>query len=642
MLIPGTPFSLFIIAATISGIAMSSILGMIRSGGQPVDLKGLQQMEQALNHWEADTCGCWYEEEAGLGHLMLYNTTESLYGKLPITRGDSQLTITADVRLDNREELFDKFNIHVGDRRMFADSALILEAYEKFGQECVKYLIGDFAFAIWDKKNKQLFCARDHMGVKPFFYYSDSKVFLLASEKKGILAVPEINKALNEQFLFNQLISPVQQAEDTTIYRNMYRLAPATCLVLDVSSWKIAKHRYWALDPFTELKLSSKREYLEGLKWHFDEAIKCRVRSAYQVGAELSGGLDSSPIVASACNAAGRERITTFSSTLASHIKDEISLSKSERPFIEEVLRRNGITDAVMVTEHIFSTIEEELDFGLWINDGPEMWNPVWQMPMKAEARKRNVRTMLSGFPGDQMVTDKGKGIYIDEYYRKNIAEQLSGSKNLRDLMRRISPGVPWQLRYAFQYLQSGLQYYFHTGGRPGVINALKAFEVPYKYWSRRIEHLWHEDYYKGYLKSYRHNLKAKVSKPMVSLRLEAESRHGIHFRTEPRFPMADIRLMQYYLSIPDPLKYKGELTRPLWREAVADYLPDMVRVRNSKTGDMAPFMTTPERTQEKKDLLKKVLGLSGNYRSPLVIKNKDFVTMNHLELIWWMNQKMD
>jgi asparagine synthase (glutamine-hydrolysing) len=618
---------------------MSSIFGMIRSGGQPVDLKGLHQMERALNHWEADASHCWTEEEVGLGHLMLYNTPESLNERLPLIRYESQLTITSDARLDNREELFDQLSIHAADRKTFTDSALILRVYEKFGHECVKHLIGDFAFAIWDKKNKQLFCARDHMGVKPFFYYLDPECFLLASEKKGILAIPGLNTVINQQFLFNQIFSPVQQAENTTVYQQIHRLAPAHCLVLDVDQWKVSCRRYWALDPFTEIKLPSKKDYLEGLKWYFDEAIKCRVRSAYQVGSELSGGLDSSPIVAAACSAAGREKITTFSNTLSSDINDEISLGKSERPFIEEVLRWNGITDAVMVTEHIFNHIEEELNFGLRLNDGPEMWNPVWQMPMKSEARKRNVRTMLSGFSGDQMVTDKGKGIYIDEYCHKNLIAHLSGAKDFRDFLRRISPGLPWQMRYAFQYFQSAFQYYFHRGGRPGLINSLKAFDVPYKYWSKRNEHLWKGDYYKGYLKSYRHNLKAKVSKPMVSLRMEAETRHGIHFRTEPRFPMADIRLMQYYLSIPDKLKYEGQLTRPFWREAVSDYLPDMIIKKDSKTADMAPFMTTPEKIQQKRDFLKEVLEQSGNQNQPLIIKDKSWITINHLETIWWLKQ---
>ncbi len=619
---------------------MSSIFGMIRSGGQPVDLKDLHQMEKALNHWEADASHCSAEEEAGFGHLMLFNTPESLNERLPLTWYESQLTITSDARLDNREELFDQLNIHAADRRTFTDSALILRVYEKFGHECVKHLTGDFAFAIWDKKNRQLFCARDHMGVKPFFYYFDPKCFLLASEKKGVLAIPGVNTAINQQFLFNQLFNPVQQAEDTTVYREIHRLAPAHYLVLDADQWKISRRKYWTLDPFTEIKLPSKKEYLEGLKWHFDEAIKCRIRSAYQVGAELSGGLDSSPIVAAAWHALEKKSLTTFSNTLSADINDEISLSKSERPFIEEVLRWNGITDSIMVTEHIFSTIEEELDFGLFLNDGPEMWNPVWQMPMKAEARKRNVRTMLSGFPGDQMVTDKGKGIYIDEYYRKNLITHLSAAGDFRDLIRRMSPGFPWQLRYAFQYFQSVFQYCFHSGGRTGLIHTLKAFEVPYKYWSKRNEHLWQGDYYKGYLKSYRHNLKAKVSKPMVSLRMEAETRHGIYFRTEPRFPMADIRLMQYYLSIPDKLKYEGELTRPLWREAVSAYLPGMIRERNSKIGDMAPFMSTPEKIQQKKDFLKAFLEQSDNQSWPLNIKNRNKVTMNHLETIWWIKQK--
>ena len=183
-------------------------------------------MEGALNHWNADITGKWTNEAVGFGHLMLYNTPESLNEKLPFNKTDSSLTITADARIDNREELYTLLNL-TAEEQQLPDSTLIVLLYEKYGEDCVKHLIGDFAFAIWDDRTQKLFCVRDHMGVKPFFYYRDDNYFAFASELKGLLALPDIDKSINEQFLYNRMFHNSDQLDDTTLYQHIHRLAPA-------------------------------------------------------------------------------------------------------------------------------------------------------------------------------------------------------------------------------------------------------------------------------------------------------------------------------------------------------------------------------------------------------------------------------
>ena len=210
---------------------MSAIFGKCNADDEPV-AGGVELMLGAMNQWQADDKNTWVNGNTGMGHLMLYNTPESLNEKLPLYDSLAQLCITADARIDNREDLYALLNINTPAERLMPDSSLILLAYKKYGADCVKHLVGDFAFAIWDEREQRLFCARDQMGVKPFFYYQNSRFFAFASEKKGLLCLPGVDKAINKAYFYSYLIRPLVQAADTTIYENIHRLPPAHTLHL--------------------------------------------------------------------------------------------------------------------------------------------------------------------------------------------------------------------------------------------------------------------------------------------------------------------------------------------------------------------------------------------------------------------------
>ena len=158
-------------------------------------------MMQALAHQGQDGSQVWQEGMVGLGHQMRRDTPESLSETLPWRHPGATLTIIADARLDNRDELGQALGILPAERPHYPDSRLILLAYERWGERCPEYLLGDFAFAIWDGRHRKLFCCCDHLGRRPFFYYHDGQRFLFASEAKAILAIPGIEKKLNRKRL---------------------------------------------------------------------------------------------------------------------------------------------------------------------------------------------------------------------------------------------------------------------------------------------------------------------------------------------------------------------------------------------------------------------------------------------------------
>ena len=183
---------------------MSGIAGALNLNGRPLEREDMARMVQSIAHRGPDGSGVWSEGAVGLGHRMLWTTPESLNEKLPLADGARNMAITADARIDNRDELFDALNVD-GQRDEISDSELILLAYQRWGERCPERLQGDFAFAIWDGVNQLLFCARDHMGVKPFHYYRSSQAFIFASEIKALFALPEVSPRINESRLADYL-----------------------------------------------------------------------------------------------------------------------------------------------------------------------------------------------------------------------------------------------------------------------------------------------------------------------------------------------------------------------------------------------------------------------------------------------------
>lgn len=572
---------------------MSVIFGKCNFHLKPVTANDISIMETTLNHWNADDKGTWLGNFTGLGQLMLYNTPQSLTEKLPYHHAGSNLTITADARIDNRDELFSKLGIPSSEQPSIPDSLLILKTYEKYGERAAEHLTGDFAFAIWDENKQRLFCARDQLGVKPFFYYCDAHFFAFASEKKGIMAIPGTDLSINKQFLYNQLVFPVEQQTDVSLYENIKRLKPAYTLVLDTKAKSLNIQQYWDLDPYTELKFASKADYHDGLLHHFEQAVQCRTRSHYSVGTELSGGMDSSAITAVANNHLNLQQreLITFSNTLAGDITDPEITILDERRYIDAALEFNRIKNPVFITRAAFDDPLEELNFAVGVNDGLERWNPLWQLPLKKEAMQRNVRTLLSGFPGDELVTYRGKYYFLDYLDKRQYLRYILAKKKYPGFSK-LEPLLPHALKYQVSKLKRTLNIVSQKHEKA----AFEQYDIPDFHKAHLRDCIWQDPMHREQFKSYRHFQRYRLLKPQVNHRLESETRYGIHFRTEPRFPMADIRLTQFYLSMPNEFKYEGELSRTFFRNTVSKYLPPMIMQRNDKFGSIAPFLQMQKR----------------------------------------------
>ncbi|MBS7563857.1 hypothetical protein KHS38_05525 [Mucilaginibacter sp. Bleaf8] len=622
---------------------MSVIFGKGNFCNRPLDSTDLQLMEGQLNHWRPDRTATWVEGAVGLGHLMLHNTPQSVSEQMPFQDPNLQLTITADVRLDNRNELLRKLNIQETEKPLIPDSALILQAYHKYGKQCIKHLIGDFAFVIYDAAEQQLFCGRDHLGVKPFFYYQSAEYFAFASEKKGILALPDVNRTINKQYLFNHVVFPAEQAVDDTIYQHIKKLKPAHFLVINLKNKTSQLERYWEPDVDTELTFARKEEYYEGLRYHFEQAVQCRLSSAYKVGVQLSGGLDSSAItgVAQTFLKLQNQSIVPFSNTLGNEVTDSRQTRLDERRYIDSVIEHWRIDNPVYITQHVFPTELEELMFADEVNDGPERWSSNWLLSLYAAAKQQDVRTILSGFPGDELVTYRGKYYFLDYLDKKQYLKYLWAEKKYPGFSK-IEPLLPASLRHLASKIKNRLNI------QPAKVHrGFKTYNYPEHYKQHLRDCIWQDPYHQEQFKSYRHFQRYRILKPQVIHRLESESRYGIYFRTETRFPMADIRLIQYYLSMPNELKYEGEQSRTAFKKAVAPYLPDMILQRDDKFGSVIPFLSSRLRLtrQEIKSLIEQLPDLKilkkeayfKNMNSPFSPENNRKYPIPYPDVMIWM-----
>lgn len=590
---------------------MSAILGIYRLDGSLVLPSGLTEMTRSLDHRGPNGSGVWNQGPVGLGHQRLCTTPESLLENLPLTTANRDLVITADARLDNRQELIALLGI-AGDAAQIGDGELILEAYARWGEACVEKLLGDFAFAIWDEGRQVLFCARDHFGVKPFYYYlAAGRTFIFASEMKALFALPETPRRLSRERIGDYLADVFTDSE-STFYCDIKRLSPAHCLT--VSRRGIRMRRYWALDPERQTLLANNDEYAEAFRELFTEAVRCRLRALGPVGSMLSGGLDSSSITCVARNliAGNSAPLRTFSAVF-----DTVS-ECDERAFIKPILDRNGL-DPHFIKGDRHGPFRD-LQSVQWHGDQPA-YGPncdmIWSIYRCVEAQK--VRILLDGHDGDTTVSHGER--YLHQLARSG--QWMALTSELRAVAKHYGPSALDSLRaFAWRYrinpfvnrygaLRLARRIWRKNGlraagnqetnirnvGWRNLLNSRFAADIDmegrYRAWRQTIS---------GTAPTEREAHYRMLSHPMHAFGLEVHDSAAAAFAVEKRYPFWDRRLAEFCLSLPSTQKLNRGRTRVVMRRAMEGVLPPAVQWRDDKT-NFVPSLAYGIRTFEREQL---------------------------------------
>ncbi len=289
---------------------MSGICGIVSLGGQDPGEPDIVALTAAMARRGPDRQSHWRGDRAALGHALLATTPEAVTEPLPLTLDGC--TITADVRLDNRDVLIAALGV---ESDLIGDGELILRAYLNWGEDCPRHLLGDFAFAIWDAREAKLFCARDHMGMRQLIHcHVPGVLFAFATDVEALFAVPGVPRRIYRGRIADFLIDLEGLDFTSTFFEGVYRLPPAHSLVIRGEEYSI--RRYWTLRPAEPLALATEQDYATAFLQIFTEAVRCRLRSARSIGAMLSGGMDSGSVVAVAADLlakAGQNPLATFS-----------------------------------------------------------------------------------------------------------------------------------------------------------------------------------------------------------------------------------------------------------------------------------------------------------------------------------------
>jgi asparagine synthase (glutamine-hydrolysing) len=275
---------------------MSGFAGVFHLDGAPVERAWLETMAKFLAFRGPDLSQVWISGNAGLCHTLLRTRAEQ-DNRPQITTLDSNVWITGDIRIDDRETLFAKLSVP-SEILKGADSAeLVLHAYAKWGEACVEHLLGDFSFVIWDAERRKVFAARDHLGVKPLFYAQVRQCLILSNTLDCVRQVPIVPNELNEYAIGDFLIFGENKNPSATFFTAIHRLPVAHRLSAGAASPRTEK--YWSLPIDDPIHYKRAEEYLD----HFRQLLQSAVRDRLPdepLGVFMSGGLDSPAVAATA------------------------------------------------------------------------------------------------------------------------------------------------------------------------------------------------------------------------------------------------------------------------------------------------------------------------------------------------------
>jgi asparagine synthase (glutamine-hydrolysing) len=578
---------------------MSGIVGIFHFDGRPVPTERLAEALARLQHRGPDGAETWTGNGVGLGHLAFHTTPEAELERQPHHTADGHCVLVADARIDNRAELDRELGLR---ERLGAltDAGLIMAAYERWGEGCAVRLIGDFAFAIWDGRERRLFCARDHAGVRPFYYhYAPGGRFVFSSEMKGILAfgVPEeVNRERIADYLAN-----IVYDDEYTFYRHISRLPPAHTLT--VSAEGIRLQRYWALDPDREIQYASDEEYAEAFRDVFTEAVRCRVRAPDPVGLTLSGGLDSSAVACVAqrlLTEGGRPPLHTFSNVF------NLVPECDERPYIEAVLSEGRYVSHYIAADEATYPLSSIAPMVRALDRPFAAPGISTSELLRRRLVQEGVRVVLNGHGGDEVVSRAG--LYLKEMALRGEWRGLF--REIAQLPGEDTGGTPGRMwfRYILYGTERWLGRYPHTYPlrRPirawinrshgGEATGTERSQNALRYVSRALAA--EVDLAERYRAAYRglggtadtvrEEQYTVLVHPIQTLAHEVLSEVHAAAGVEERVPFWDRRLLEFCLALPVEQKRRNGYGRYILRQALRTELPNSVRDRQDKAGFQA------------------------------------------------------
>jgi asparagine synthase (glutamine-hydrolysing) len=543
----------------------------------------LRRMTSAIAHRGPDDSGFYHDSQAFLGFRRL-SIIDVAGGHQPMANESGSHWIIYNGEIFNHAEIRPDLERAGHQYKTRCDTETILHAYEEYGPDCVLRFRGMFAFAIWDKDSRKLFCARDRLGIKPFYYFWDGRTFAFASEIKALLEHPSISPALEES-LVPEYLGFGYISEERTLFRGIRKLMPGHHLVLDLTDSRPEPkiRQYWDVPEPQTVERRSERDWIAELRQRLEETVRMRLMSDVPLGMFLSGGVDSSAIAALIKRMAPGP-VKTFSVGYNEAQFSELSYAR-------QVARTIGTehSEVMVGMEDFFDALPRLV----WHEDEPITWPSSVSLYFVSKLAAEQVKVALTGEGSDELfggyeryrwnlLNRRGARLYsaLPGGARKWIRERLANSSLLKASSRR-------KLRHTFLGREDSVESLyldnFYCGFSLGDQSRLSASspEAVYgnylRYWNARPE-----------APALPRMLYADQKTYLVEL-LMKQDQMSMACSIESRVPFLDHRFVEFAMSIPDHLKIRGGTQKFILKKAVEDLLPRDI-VYRKKMGFPTPL----------------------------------------------------
>ncbi len=558
---------------------------------QEVDRDILSRMLVRIRHRGPDESGIYLNRNLGLGHVRL-SILDLKTGTQPMSDTASAFWIVFNGEIFNYIELREEL---IGKGHKFhttSDTEVLLNLYKEYGINCLEKLNGQFAFAIWDKRKKELFLARDRVGIRPLYYTVSKNNFIFGSEIKSILEHPSVKPEISPTVL-SQIFTFWSPLRPNTIFKNITEIPPGHFMVVNQSTMRMGP--YWDLTFPEEGKEEniSFSEATDRLNELYNDAVKLRLRADVPVGAYLSGGIDSS-ITTAYIRDVFPDMLRTFSIGFKDKEFDESAYQKIVRDYLQT--RHSGVTiDSKDIADFYPEVI--------WHTEVPLLrTSPAPMYFLSKSVRENNYKVVITGEGADEMFA--GYNIFKETIIRRFWARQPD-SKLRPSLLQKLYPYIPQlsqrpgalKLFFGYKLTETESPFYSHllrwhntsriTGFLSEDFQKQSNHFDPFEEISKTLPERFHT--WSALSKAQWLEINIFMSEYLLS---SQGDRMAMAHSVEGRYPFLDHRIMEFAAKLPPDYKLHGLTEKYLLKKMMKGRLPDII-VNRSKQAYRAPIAST-------------------------------------------------
>lgn len=547
---------------------MSGIGGILNLDGSAVSPGLLEHIASSIKKRGPDGIRIWNAKNIGIVHSHFWTTPEDTGEEQPIS--DGFLTLAADARIDNRNELIPLLKDFIA-REVPSDAEIILAAYQKWNEECPKYLIGDFAFAIWDAERECLFLARDPVGIRLLHYLRTGNSFVFGSSVGSVLATINTVPEPNIPLVADLLAGRYDRWIDETAFKDIHRLPPAHSMTVHPSGIRLT--RYWAFGARKESPLATEEEYIARFGELFREAVRCRMRVTDSLAMTVSGGIDSSSIACMAHHLISSGDVCTTGRMYSAVFED--TPSADEKAYLDELIAacpRFPVTE--IPSDTLWGLCEFADDAGYPLDDPEIEATRAVMLTQLSHIAHDGHRVVLSGHGGDQVM-------YTDAYDIPTSLNDIALTMLPSEFRHFLRNGIPvpklLEEAYIIPLIPVVLRRRLSRLLRDPTIGGLltpRCFNIPPPD---------HADSSHKFRTETSSEIYLAVTEGLNSVYRVTQDTYASYTGIDWRFPFYDRRLIDFLLSVPPSYMFRGGFSRCLIRQYMKGLLPEKIRRRTTK-----------------------------------------------------------